>query len=1031
MAFSRPHHIRIWLLALGGVLALYAILGFFLVPAIAGRQIERSGSTALNRPVTLDDVRFNPFTFAMEVDGLRVGERTAETPLLALERGRFNFDAFESLVRWQWQFGEIVLTAPRARLAVSQNGELNIADLFGGDQPRPPEDASGLKFGVDSLVVTKGLFEFEDRSRDEPYATVIQPIAFTLEDFTTEPGRGGVYRLSGQTEAGEGVTWSGQIAVAPFASSGRVEFTSLNLPSYQPLLSDVLGGEIRSGRVDLAASYEFRTGEQPAAQLRDVTMRATEMAAGLPNEPEPAITMGSLAVSAPEVDLLAKRARVAEVTLSAFGLRVVREAGGSIDLQRLVRTARVEPAADARPEAPVHVLIERVALQDGRVQFTDRTTGEPAELRADQIAVTLTNVTTDRDAEAGVELGLRWQEGPGTLTAKGTLRREPWRADVQVNGTRLELAALTPYLQPYARAEIVAGTAELDGRLVVSQTASDPLAVSWTGQTAVNALAVREPESGQEVLRWAHFGLVGGEVSLAPQRLSAREIRLESPALSIVRGDGGAINLTALFGGDASADEAGDSAAQPPPSGASDQASETPASPRTVAIESFTVADGSVTFTDRAFEPSTRSEISGIAGSLRGLSTERGEAGRLELTASVLGSAQAKIEGTVNVIGSDALSGSDVALDVRAVRLEPLEPYVVRFLGHRVQQGEMRGDFAYRVSAGTIDGSNRVVLDDFFLGEAVDSPDALNVPVKLALAVLRNRDGQIVLEVPVSGSLRSPEFDLGQTIRGAFRNVLGRVATAPFALLGSMFGAPDADLGQLDFPPARTDFTDDARRKLDILARALQDRPTLKLIVRSAPAPAIDREPLRQQRLAELLRQQQEQIASDEGGNLAEPQVLRSLYATRVLGVGVGQLSEGGSPPAPPESGEQDAWYARFWHWFWGPWPEHDAPPPSSDATPTAPEFPQVSEAQMREELLQTIQLDPEAFTTVARDRANAVRDHLVGTGLGAERVEVEPASAEPAPESATAARVTFTLEEVAARGMAEPDSGGEAEAGE
>ena len=120
----------------------------------------------------------------------------------------------------------------------------------------------------------------------------------------------------------------------------------------------------------------------------------------------------------------------------------------------------------------------------------------------------------------------------------------------------------------------------------------------------------------------------------------------------------------------------------------------------------------------------------------------------------------------------------------------------------------MKGDFEYKLTRGTLDGSNHIVLEDFYLGESVPSPDALNVPIKLALSVLRNSEGEVVLNVPVGGSLTAPNFDFAQTIRSAIGTALGNVASAPFKFLGSLFGAPDADLSRVEFPPGRAEVTE-------------------------------------------------------------------------------------------------------------------------------------------------------------------------------------------------------------------------------
>lgn len=1015
---------RFSLIGLIIVIALYAALGFLLVPTIAHRQIEQRGSAALGRNVTLEDVRFNPFTFNTELDTLRVADRAGGGDFLSLERARLNFDAFESLVRWQWRFGDVTLTAPVARLAIDEAGELNIADLFGKKESDADAEPGGIpEVGVDRLVVEGGSIEFVDRSRVTPFTSVVEPVAFTLENFSTAAGAAGSYRLAGSTRAGETFTWSGRLTAAPFSSQGRIEFTSIDLPSYQPFLADVLAGEIRSGRADLVGNYELALGAERRALLRDVQFRLANASLALPQAGEPAVTLPSLDVEVTEVDMFARSAHVTRVALDGLAVAAVRDSDGTLDLTRLI-VAPENPSDDGKRstqpdsgETGYDVRIDRFALQNGRVQLTDRTADEPVQLLADQIAVTLTGVSTDPVAEAGIELALRWQEGPGTLTANGTATREPLKLSLQVTGSQLELEAAAPYLRQFADLRIISGRAELEGRVEMSRTAPDPLALRWTGRLAVDELATRDRTFDHDLVQWSRLAVEGIDLSLAPTRFAVQGMRLEQPVFHLLLGPEGKTNLAAALGGsEPSGDQAAD--AESPTTAEAESPGPEGDGATPIVLENLVVTGGRFTLIDRSGEQPFETSLTAVEATLRGLSTERNQAGELQLTATVLGSAPATLQGDINLIGADALSGSNLDLELRGVGLDPLQPYIVRFLGHRVQQGRMQGDFGYKLSGGMLEGNNHVVLDNFYLGEPVESPDALGVPIKLALAVLRNRDGQVVLDVPVSGSLKSPEFSFADAIRGAFRNVLGKIATAPFALLGSMFGAPDTDLSQAEFPAGQAEFSEDTQRKLDVLARALQDRPTLKLIVHWQPTPEADREALRQHHLGELIQRQREQLAARTGGEVTEAQALRALYAERIGGVSLGDAPAQSVEGATAETDEERAaWYARFWRWFWGPWPEEGERPgeeaPPADAS-VMPALPDVSEEAMRQELLASMQLEQSAFEDLARSRAEAARNRLAEAGVAADRIEVARDDREAEAEAAAAGTpmIRFELQE-------------------
>jgi hypothetical protein len=111
----------------------------------------------------------------------------------------------------------------------------------------------------------------------------------------------------------------------------------------------------------------------------------------------------------------------------------------------------------------------------------------------------------------------------------------------------------------------------------------------------------------------------------------------------------------------------------------------------------------------------------------------------------------------------------------------------------------------------------------------VESPDATGLPVKLGVSLLKNRDGEIDLDLPVSGELDDPEFSVGSIILEMIKNLLVKAATSPFGLLGAAFGGGGEELSALEFDYGRFEITPESQQKLDALVEALYDRPALNL----------------------------------------------------------------------------------------------------------------------------------------------------------------------------------------------------------
>lgn len=1031
------------LIIVAAVLAVYAAVGFWVLPRIARTQIVQRASERLGREVLLERVTFNPFTFRVSVANFAVLQPDGER-LAALRSGTVNFDAWTSLFTGQWSFGEVQLDQPAMRLEIGPDGALNIADLL-ESRPGDGEDQPPPEIGIDDFAVRDGRFHVLDRSMPEaPFESTVEPINFELHSFSTAPDEAGNYRLTGRTEYGATFDWTGRISVAPFASEGEVAFGGWELPRYMPILRRWLAGEITGGVLDLAAQYRVAFGEQREVRLSNLTATAEGVAAQLPQHEEPSVQLARLSVELPQAQLLEPSAQIARVALDGLQVRVERLPDGSIDLAQLIKagaaTATGDPAGSAAGNAPpdatdLSVQLEVFELNSADVTFVDHTLDSPAEIRVQEITARARELSTRLGGPVPFEGSAQLAGEPGELRWQGEVTPQPLRASVEVNAQGVALPTVTPYVRQFAAVAITGGAATADGRVVVERPeAAANLQVRWDGDLTVAGLQMQSAESQERLLGWERLQISGSTAEVQPLRVAAREVRLQQPDVSLVLNEGGELNLVAIL-----PDQAQEASDGTDPAGAEDSPpAEGGGAPFDLQVGLFAIEGGTVRLDDQSVAPPFEMRVTDWNLTLRDLSSTPDQQATVETTASIAG-APFTLRGRLNPFAEDVLSGSDVQAELQQVPLDLFEPYIARFLGYRVERGRLRGDFAYQVSGDQLSGTNHVVLDEFFLGQPVESPQAISAPIKLGLAVLRNREDEIELNVPVSGTLTSPEFSLADTIQSAFSNVLVRAATAPFSILGSIFGgAAEVDLSQIAFAPGSSSLTDAARATLDAMARALSERPALELRVEPAPVPSTDREALREQQLAQLIADERARLstpaAEGESGTVTDEDALRSLYRQRVAG---------GAPRGEPEAGAPDAsggaeasgdaptedrppWLVRVFRNLLGigdgggnepeAGPEAVAQAANGASPDGAPALDEVRQA-----VRQTVELAPDAVEALAQARARSVVDFLTGGGVAENRITV---ASPAAPPEGGQPIVRFGLEEAAMQAAVESNRG-------
>lgn len=259
-----------------------------------------------------------------------------------------------------------------------------------------------------------------------------------------------------------------------------------------------------------------------------------------------------------------------------------------------------------------------------------------------------------------------------------------------------------------------------------------------------------------------------------------------------------------------------------------------------VTLDKLTLQNGILSLQDVRVRPAFHARVAELNGTVQGLNTRTDTLADMRLTGTYSGSAPVTIQARLNPLAPKKFL--ELRAKVSNMELPRFSGYMGKYAGYAIEKGKGTMDVAYHLRNGQLTGENHVFIDQLTLGERVESPDATSLPVSLAIAVLKNRQGQIELNLPVSGSVDDPQFSMRQIIGQAVMNVLGKVVASPWTLLQSAFSGGET-LSQATFAPGSVELGETTRQTLANLARAMNERPALTLevcgvvdAVRDAPA---------------------------------------------------------------------------------------------------------------------------------------------------------------------------------------------------
>jgi len=929
------------------LVALYALGGFVVAPRMIRSALMEDIPKTLGVTPTVGEIHLNPFLFQLEIKDFSLAAPNGER-LLGFGRLFVDFE-LSSIWHRAYSFADIDIDAPSVNATVAQDGSLNLLQLKPKTPPAktPPEKTGPLPaIRIGSFNVSKGLVTYDDHSRPSEFTARLEPINFALVNFTTG-AEGGRFTFTASSKLGERVEWHGHLSVQPIESDGEFQIDGLHAHTIWEYIEDRLNFAVNSGTIDLNATYKFSLRDAVDLQATVSRIAVNDLAVRPKEADIDWITVPSLLVSGTTVDLLKRQAHCDSLSLTGVKLVTWLEPDGSFNLLKLAQspparastaaaaappsaaaavppptpTAALPPTSTAAPAAsatpPWKFDLRELTLREAEISAEDRGTSPAAKVLLAPLSVKVDGVSLDLAKPVTVALDTRINH-TGSLKVSGEVTPQPLSANVSLKLDGVGLEAAQPYIAQRTSMTLISG--RLSGDAKVRYGAKKP-ALEFAGNISVAGLHTVDNALHDDFINWDRLDVSGIAFQHDPDRLDiqqvmarklyARVIIEPDTSLNVKRvlaGPGATVVAPAGSGGAPVATTAPLPAAprvKPVPGkvAASKAAAGPPAAaappPMPMAIKKIVLHAGQTNFADLSVQPNFATGIQSIEGTVLGLSSNPNSRAKVDIHGAVDAFSPVDITGDVNVLS--AALYTDLALNFRNMELSIFNPYSGKFAGYNITKGKLTTELHYKVVGRKLDAQHHITVDQLEFGDKTASKDAVSLPIKLAVALLKDRHGVINLDIPVTGTLDDPTFRLGPIIWKVFVNILEKAVTAPFALLGALFGG-GPDLQFVDFRPGAADLDPAAADKVRTMVKALNERPQIKIEVPIAWVGDLDRPALVDARFLTQVREAQSAKAGrkkspadapdfEQLDTSAKVELLTQLYAKNV----------GGEPKFPQE----------------------------------------------------------------------------------------------------------------------------------
>ncbi|VVP47751.1 DUF748 domain-containing protein [Pseudomonas fluorescens] len=851
----KPHMPKGLIRAIGALLtalALYSLLGFLILPGIALRVANQQLAHYATVPAHLQRIEINPFSLEVSLWGLVIGEPGKEQ--VGFERLYANLQ-LDSLWTKAVHLSEIELDKAKTEILFGKDGRLNLLGLFKipASEPTPADpDAKPFPLRVERINLVGGSVHFQDLRPSEPIEFIYDKLDLELKHLSTLPDDSADMTLVAIGPAGGQVDWTGNFSLIPLASEGKLKITDGKMKSFWPYVRDAVPLDLESGVLSLSTDYKLNLSKETELLLSNVAVSIAPFAIKAPDG-RPLAKLDRLDISETTVDLAKQHVVVGKIRSHKLETWAALEADGQLDWQKLFASQPSKPAAKAKaepastpaaadsptpepvpPGKPWQVLLKDVQLRDSLVHLADRKAQPAVALEVGPLNLDLQNF----DSLNGSPFNLKLDTGvgkQGKILADGLFNLAPVSAKLKVQTKDIDLRVAQSYITPFIRLELRSGM--LGSDLAVDLKSTEPLAFTVTGRAQVDQLHTLDTLKTRDFLKWQQLVLEGLSYQHGDS-LSIDKVNLFQPYARFMINEDRTTNIDDLL------------IPQPPDTGARTTAGK-PASnnkPLGVHIGGIAINDGSANFADFSLTPNFATAAQQLNGQIGTIDSRQAKPASVDIKGKVDRYAPVTIKGAVNPF--DPMASLDIATSFKRVELTTLTPYSGKFAGYRIRKGRLNLDLHYLIIKGQLKAENKVVVEQLQLGEKVDSPDAVSLPLKLAIALLKDVDGKISIELPVTGDLNNPQFSVMPIVWQTLRNLIVKAAAAPFKMIGGLVsGGGSEDLGTVSFAAGSSDLSQEAEGALVKLSQALKERPALRLEIEGTAAASTDGPLIAEQRL--------------------------------------------------------------------------------------------------------------------------------------------------------------------------------------
>ncbi|MFB3925354.1 MAG: DUF748 domain-containing protein [Syntrophales bacterium] len=849
------------ILAITAVFILYSLIGFFILPPVFKSLLLDKIEGETGRKASIDKIRTNPYTLSVRISGLVIRERNGRDVFASIE-DFFIKPGISSIYKGALIVKELTVTQPYIKVIRTKEGEYNFSDLLKKRREKEPERESALPlFSINNIQLLQGRIDISDLAKNMEHKITDIDIKLPFISNTRADVDVWITPLLA-ARINESYFYFGGKS-KPFSPEQEsmldIDVKEIHIPRYFSYAPAELNFRIPEGFLDGRVTVIFSRppGQTPALKITGVIFLKKLKIVDPDNKD--ILFLPGLDINISSFEPFSRKLRLSSILLRAPVVNIWRDKNG----QWNPLPPKTRKKAAAEREYFFHA--DDARITDGRIIFTDYAKNG-FRTSIDSLHLSLVNIASAPAEKTDIQMTGSISSG-GEITVRGSLclvappGKKPDEssqvADLNVLLKNVGVAPFQAYSPRGAKVRLTRGSLTGKGKLLLSHSKKNGMNAVYKGDILLSDFSSMDEMEKKEFFKWKKIDLKEILADSGSARLEIGNISVDNLYGHVRISPEGKLNIiTMLAGTDEKRDRGAALAAQEIPKKAVPF--------KTLKIDTVSIADSRVDFSDFHVKPPFRSNLENLRGTITDLSSKENSQAKINITGSVGKYSKIDIRGTTGPILQSAFL-LDLSLDAQDIDMTRFTPYASKYIGYTISKGKAFLRLKYQVIQPRLEADNNLRFNQLTLGRQVPSPEATTLPVKFVLSILKDREGNIEADIPVKGNIDDPAFDLGGVIRTAFGNFIAKIASAPFAFLGSMFGGGE-ELSYVEFDYGSDILSAESAGKVDKISKILYDRPELQLELAGYVDMEQDTEALKMNRLQAMLKEKKREDLEKKGG---------------------------------------------------------------------------------------------------------------------------------------------------------------------